>query len=335
MKLRTVFYFSILLLTTFLVISAQEGTVSPEATVEAEVTAESTLIAFLEDSPTQVNIELVFDASGSMAAALPDGELRIDAARRAVRYIIATLPEDNANIQVGFRVFGHEGDNTEANRALSCQSTSLVVPLAGVDKPALSEAVATYRPVGWTPITLALTEAALDFPIPDETDELAIRNVIIIVTDGEETCDADPCAAALAFAQSDAEVVAHVVGFGLDAGVAETLRCIADNSGGLYFDAAEGDSLAGTLLSLIGAETARSGFDFYTALPTAQFPELRDLPFQPIPFPDYPDLVFPLPSFPPIEGEIPTPQPMNFPTIGAPSISFPEVGGTDATPTSP
>ncbi|MCA9911635.1 MAG: VWA domain-containing protein [Anaerolineae bacterium] len=211
-----------------------------------------------------VNIVLVFDASGSMAAAL-GGERKIDAARRAMEYVIANLPDDVPNLNVGFRIYGHEGDNSEAQRPLSCQSTNLLVPVLGVDPAALRAQTFAWEPTGWTPIALALQEAALDL---DEVHayqscqgQAAARNVIIMVTDGEETCDGNPCQVAQSLAAANIATTVHIIGFGLTPDVAATLTCIPQN-GGVYADAQDGDSLARILIDMIGQELEAQGLTF-------------------------------------------------------------------------
>lgn len=219
--------------------------------------AEATPIIFQPDAGPQsasiTNIELVFDASGSMAQNIGT-ETKIDAARRAIARVIDSLPDNNPRLNVGFRVYGHRGSNSEADKALSCQSTDLLVPVQGVNKQLLREQANAWQPTGWTPLTLALQKAGEDLK-PGEN----MKNVIIMVTDGEETCDGDPCALAQALAASGAEVRIDVVGFGLEPGIDKSLRCIAENSGGSYLDVRDGDSLAQTLETLI-AETARRSF---------------------------------------------------------------------------
>jgi len=190
------------------------------------------------------NIQLVLDASGSMAQSIGN-ETKIQAARRAMERIIDRLP-DNPDLNVGFRVFGHEGDGTEAQKARSCQSTALLVPVQGVNKELLRQQTQAWQPAGWTPISLALQKAGEDFR-PGEN----VRNAIIMVTDGEETCGGDPCAVAKALAESQVSVRIDVVGFGLKPDVAKTLSCIAENSGGVYADAQDGDALARALEELI------------------------------------------------------------------------------------
>ena len=77
-----------------------------------------------------VDLELVLavDASGSMAEAIPDTEnqTRMEAAQVALREVIARIPERDG-LNVGFRIYGHEGSNSEADRSASCRSTELLV----------------------------------------------------------------------------------------------------------------------------------------------------------------------------------------------------------------
>lgn len=205
-------------------------------------------------TPQQVaNIELVFDASGSMAEDAGGGETRITAARRAIEQIIASLPDGQQNLNVGFRVFGHKGNNTDAGKAESCASTDLYVPMQGVNKDALRSQASVYKPTGWTPISLALQKAGEDLQKGDN-----IKNTIIMVTDGEETCNGDPCAVSAALAKSGAQVQINVVGFGLTPDVAGTLKCIGDNTGGSYTDAQNGDALVQSLQQLIQSTIQRA-----------------------------------------------------------------------------
>ena len=204
--------------------------------------------AFAQTDPaTQVNVELIMDSSGSMAAQTDDGEPRIDAAKRVLNQVIDAIPVDRAELNVGFRVFGHQGNNTEAGRAESCQSSDLTVPVDGVDPDALREQVANYAPVGWTPIGLSLERAVADFPAASET----VTNAIILVTDGLETCDSDPCAIATALKESDAAVTVYVVGLGLDEEELRITGCIAENTGGQIVGAQNAGELSAALFTFL------------------------------------------------------------------------------------
>jgi len=228
---------------------------SASATAEGEkLAAAQEVVQSLLTQPTQptesggatVNVEMVLDSSGSMVAEVSPGVTRIDAAKDVLNDVIDAIPE-REGVNVGFRVFGHEGSNEEADRAESCQSTELVVPIDGVNKESLRAAVEGYQPVGWTPITLALQSAGEDF----EPEAEGVTNAIILVTDGLETCDGDPCAAAQALAAGDVNVTTYVIGFGLTAEEQATLQCIADAGNGLNLGAGNAEELSEALFTVL------------------------------------------------------------------------------------
>lgn len=223
--------------------AAQQGSPSPSP-------SPSTALA----PASVVNTELILDSSGSMAQPTSTGESRIDAAKRVLTNVIDVIPNDTGRINVGFRVFGHTGNNTEAGRAESCRGTELRVPIDGVNREALQGQVDLYQPVGWTPITLALTEAAKDFPAAAE----GTRNSMILVTDGLETCDGDPCAAATAIAAGDVKAVINVIGFGTTPEETAVLSCIAENSGGLLLSANNYEELLAGLFTILEQENVIS-----------------------------------------------------------------------------
>jgi len=198
-------------------------------------------------SGTIVNVELMMDSSGSMADLTDTGEPRIDAAKQALNDVIDAIPEDQPGINVGFRVFGHKGNNTEAGREESCRSSDLTVPIEGVNKEALRQEVANYAPVGWTPIGLSLERAQEDFPPASEE----VENAVILVTDGLETCDRDPCALATALKQSEAAATVYVVGLGLDEEELRITSCIAENTGGQIVGAQNAEELAAALFAIL------------------------------------------------------------------------------------
>ena len=200
----------------------------------------------LDASTLTVNVELILDASGSMAELIPGSEnqSRMEAAKTAMRDVIAQIPERDG-LNVGFRIYGHEGSSDEDDRAVSCRSTELLVPLDGVDKPALLEQVETFEPTGWTPLALALESAASDFAPEGES----VTNAIIMVTDGEETCGGNPCEVAAALHAADITVTTHVVGFALTDEQHEAVRCIAEEGGGQLFTAEDADSLSAAVFA--------------------------------------------------------------------------------------
>lgn len=177
---------------------------------------------------TGQSLMLILDASGSMNAKLPDGASRIDAAEAAVADLAASLPADT---RLALRIYGHQSPTSKQD----CKDTVLVAPFgpAGENRAVVALAARAAKAQGYTPITYALQLAAAD--IGQET--AAESRVVVLVSDGRETCDGDPCAAARALAATDAKLVVHTIGFGVDEATRRQLQCIAHNVRGRYWDA--------------------------------------------------------------------------------------------------
>jgi len=161
----------------------------------------------------------VLDASGSMWGQV-DGEHKIQIARRVLADLVGELPAD---VDVGLEAYGH-------NRKDDCSDIEVVAPM-GSDRAALIEAVRGLDPKGMTPLTESIRTAAATLREREDASS------IVVVSDGKETCDGDPCAAAAEALAAGAQVRIHVVGFDVTAEEAGQLECIAENGGGRYFGA--------------------------------------------------------------------------------------------------
>jgi Ca-activated chloride channel family protein len=80
--------------------------------------------------------------------------------------------------------------------------------------------------LGTTPIARSLEKAAGDFP------DLTARNVIILITDGIEACDEDPCAVSRALQAKGIVLKPFVIGIGIEEANQYSLKCV-----GNYYDA--------------------------------------------------------------------------------------------------
>jgi len=179
-------------------------------------------------------VEIVLDASGSMNGRLEGGQTKIDAAKAAVRQWLETIPVE---LPIAFRSYGHQSPREKHD----CQDTELLVGFEGVDerKNLILESSREIRAQGYTPITFVLEQAAHDFSGGGEGE-----SVIVLVSDGKETCDGDACATAKALAEANASLVVHTVGFGVDDATQSQLECIARVTGGSFFAAGDVESLA-------------------------------------------------------------------------------------------
>ncbi|MFI8713838.1 VWA domain-containing protein [Brevibacillus brevis] len=173
------------------------------------------------------NVEIILDASGSMAAK-SNGKTRMDAAKEAIQAFAESLPEQ-AN--VALRVYGHKGSGKESDKTLSCGSSELVYGMQTYNKEKLTQSLNQFQPTGYTPIAYSLQEAKKDLSkLPGDKN----TNMIFLVSDGIETCDGDPVEAAKQLAQSEITPIINVIGFGVDGPGQQQLKEVAKAAGGRY-----------------------------------------------------------------------------------------------------
>lgn len=184
----------------------------------------------------QINVLIALDVSGSMAAKI-DGRSMMEIAKEAIRDFISEIPEE---VNVGLRVYGHEGDNTNDGREISCASSELVYDIQPFNESEFNQVLETFEPTGWTPIALTLEEAQKDLEAyPGEEN----TNLLYLVSDGIETCDGEPVAVAEALSKSGIEPIINVIGFNVDHEAQQQLREMADAGGGTFSHAGNEEQL--------------------------------------------------------------------------------------------
>jgi Ca-activated chloride channel family protein len=192
--------------------------------------------ALAQEAPNTI---LVLDASGSMWGQI-DGTAKITIAQQVVGTLLDTLP---AGQNLGLTAYGHrtKGD---------CTDIETLVPAGPDTRAAIKAAVDAIKPKGKTPMTDAVIAAAESLKY---TEEAA---TVILVSDGIETCNPDPCAAAKALEEAGVNFTAHVVGFDVagDPQAQAQLQCLAANTGGQYRGAANAAELAEALTEVVAAE---------------------------------------------------------------------------------
>lgn len=175
---------------------------------------------------------IALDASGSMAAS-SGGGTRMEQAKRAVQTFVADLPEDAS---VSLRVYGHEGSNDDAGKALSCEASEVIFQGSPGDAE-FSRTLEGVEPVGWTPLGKAISEAAAD--IPADTSDA----ILYVVSDGIETCGGDPVQAAREVASAGISPIVNVIGFEVADEERAELEEVARTGGGIYVHAEDAAAL--------------------------------------------------------------------------------------------
>lgn len=184
------------------------------------------------------NTILVLDGSGSMWGQI-DGVAKISIAQDVVGDLLGTIPDDQG---LGLTVYGHRERG-------NCTDIETVVAPATGTADAIRDAVSGIKPLGKTPMTDAVIAAAEALRYTED------KATVILVSDGVETCNPDPCAAARLLEEAGIDFTAHVIGFdvGSDAEALAQMQCIANETGGEFLTADNANQLSEALTQVAAA----------------------------------------------------------------------------------
>lgn len=171
--------------------------------------------------PIKTRILFLLDASGSMYAKL-DNDSRINVAKRLLSRTIDSLSLQN-NLEIALRVYGHTSPPSQRN----CKDTRLEVPFRANNFEDVKKKINGITPKGTTLIAHSLLQASYDFPSEPYT-----RNVIILITDGIEECQGDPCAISEALQSKGVILKPFIIGVGSTEDFRKAFECV-----GRYYDA--------------------------------------------------------------------------------------------------
>lgn len=190
----------------------------------------------------RTRILFVFDASNSMNAYW-EGQRKIEIATKLLGQSMEEL-YGIENLELGLRVYGHQTKHIPGQQ--DCDDTELVTPIGEGTNLVIKKELERITPQGTTPIARSLEKAAMDFESADG------RNVIILITDGIEACDEDPCAVSRALQAKNIIVKPFIIGIGLEDKYKSTFECV-----GNYFDASD-ESTFETVLDIVITQAINS-----------------------------------------------------------------------------
>jgi len=191
---------------------------------------------------------LVFDGSGSMGEVGfdPTAATRIDEARRAVR---AAMPDIAPVRRVGLITYGAGGMHACAGIVTHFE------PRADAAEAVVDE-IDVLVPGGLTPLAGAVAAAA---------EVLGEAGIVVLVTDGNETCGGRPCALGARLAAERPGLTVHVIGFRVlydpfswnspeaqDLGGETVAKCLPDATGGVFVSTDTVEDLADALRVTLG-----------------------------------------------------------------------------------
>ncbi len=172
--------------------------------------------------PQRTRILLVVDASRSMSDVWGPGT-KMAAARELINKIVDTLSHVE-NVELALRLYGHQSYQGDYN----CQDSRLEVGFRQGSGKSIIAKMDEIRPKGITPIAYALAQCARDFP-----EDPSSRNVILLITDGVESCQRDPCYEVEQLRSRNVLLRAYVIGLGMSPDTHDAFTCVGD-----YYNAA-------------------------------------------------------------------------------------------------
>lgn len=180
---------------------------------------------------------IIFDGSRSMHARW-EREQKINIAKRLLEGIMDSLQSHpSSQLELALRVYGHQSPVPPQD----CEDSRLEIPFARGNFPALKDYIRALTPKGTTPLAYSLEQAANDFP-----DCSNCRNVIMLITDGIEACEGDPCQVAINLQKKGITLRPFVLGLGIDDSLSASLNCI-----GKYYNVEDPNKLSQTLKIVI------------------------------------------------------------------------------------
>ena len=171
--------------------------------------------------PEKTRILFLLDASGSMLEQWErPNQTRWSVAKSILIKLVDSLRQNN-KLELGLRVYGHRSPQEIKN----CKDTWLEVPFKPRSHTLIIQKLNEIKPKGVTPITYSLEQAANDFPTG-----AGYRNIVILITDGIESCGGDLCAMSRAMQKKGVFLRPYIIGLGLQ--TEKSLECA-----GRYIDA--------------------------------------------------------------------------------------------------
>ncbi|WP_162891740.1 vWA domain-containing protein [Profundibacter amoris] len=199
------------------------------------------IFAQAQENPRAI---LVLDASGSMWGQI-DGKAKITIAQDVIGKLLATLPEDQ---ELGLTVYGHR-------RKGDCSDIETVIQPGTGTRDAIAAAVNAIKPKGKTPLSAAVIQAAEALKYTEE------KATVILVSDGRETCELNPCEVGRKLEEAGIDFTAHVIGFDISNPQDKAeLQCLAEETGGTFRTASNAAELADALQVAAEPEPVGVGF---------------------------------------------------------------------------
>ncbi|MCB0509908.1 MAG: VWA domain-containing protein [Bacteroidetes bacterium] len=171
--------------------------------------------SFCQEQNEPKRVLFVLDASGSMVSTWGNAT-KMEIAKQTLLLLVDSIEKSESNIELGLRVFGHQ-----SNKALNdCKDSKLEVDFAANNSKEFRTALSKIVPKGNTPIAFSLIESANDFDLDERI------NSIILITDGLENCEGNPCDAAKYLNEKRISINPFIIGLDIEDSLIHYFDCI-------------------------------------------------------------------------------------------------------------
>lgn len=198
--------------------------------------------ATLSADPVRENVILVLDASGSMWGQI-EGTPKIAIAKEVISEMLQGW---DTGVHLGLTVYGHR-------RKGDCNDIESLIPLGKLEADEFVDKLHKINPKGKTPLSEAVSHAAKELRYSEQ------KATVILVSDGLEICERNPCELGKSLEEAGVDFTAHVVGFDLKEEERAQLECLAANTGGRYFSASDAKSLTAAISEAVEQSVSPSG----------------------------------------------------------------------------
>jgi Ca-activated chloride channel family protein len=148
-----------------------------------------------------------------------NSNIKIEVAKRVMSDFLDSL-KNVPDLELALRCYGH---TTFFKPERNCKDSKLEVPFdaAKANYLKIKQRIQRLEPLGTTPIAYSLGESANDF-----TPCSNCRNIVILITDGIEECDGNPCQVSIELQRKGIFIRPFVIGVGLDVKFADVFACM-------------------------------------------------------------------------------------------------------------
>jgi Ca-activated chloride channel family protein len=182
--------------------------------------------------PNVNRILFVLDGSGSMKQQWSD-KTKFEKAKELLSKIIDSVERKNPNVEFAVRVFGSQYPREQKN----CKDSKLLIPFAKSNGDKINSVLKNIVPQGMSPVAYSIQLGAKDFP-----EDPKSLNSIVLITDGEENCEGDPCKISKDLIAKRITLKPFIVGLNVDSAKYEKFKCM-----GTFYDTKDETSFYNTV----------------------------------------------------------------------------------------